>query len=232
MFETGYYMGRFKEAVLTSQGDKKTPALAMKFDIVSFKNNGTLEMLAGDQERTVFLWLSDEAWQYSEEKLKRLGFNGDFDSPKFTKTDDDVELQCDHEEYDGKTREKWNLAFAGSMVVEKSTPDVVRLMNARWRQSVGTTPPPANTAPAAPSPPPPAPTEPAAPAAVATEPKFTTKEAAWGEFVRVFPGEDNEKRRIGEWRSATMKVAGIAGKTEDQFGPKEWDDVAAEAIPF
>lgn len=133
MTNEGTYYG-YVAGGTTTQASTGTPQLAVKLSITNIASqiNGepTWEDLPTPIERTMFLALSEKAWPYSEEKLKRLGFNGDFENPDFTK--EGVQLECKHEEYRGKVTERWNLAGDGPNL-EQAPQDMIRTLNARWR---------------------------------------------------------------------------------------------------
>lgn len=104
----------------------------------------------GQQERKVYLSFSDAAMPYSNAKLEKLGFNGDYNAPGFSAPG--VELRCSHEEYKDKLGEKWDVW--GQMAVEQAPDDVIRQLNAKWRAKHPTkaagrpTPPPPKREPA------------------------------------------------------------------------------------
>lgn len=209
----GYYKGKLLSAVFTAP-EGKSPAMAIEFDLETCK-------------RTVFLYLSDNAWPYTEEKLRRLGFNGNFEAPEFTATE--CELACKHEEYEGKMKEKWDVA--GGFKAEPAPPDVAKQFGAKWRASTGA--PPAKPA-GKPSAPPPArsATPPAAskgppPAASKPTEKPYGKDEAWDDHCKLYPPEGNEE----QWRADITKVcAHFKLADETQFGEMQWRHVGG--IPF
>lgn len=154
MLPEGTYHGVIDEAV-TSTASTGTPQMVITVGLGHVLNaKGEWDMVQGNQNAKVYLYLSDAAWPFTEEKLKKLGFNGDFGAPKFAETvyTDGVDVECKHESYQGKTRDKWQ--FAGGSTVEPAAPDAVRVLNARWKAKTGA--PPAKPA-GRPAPPPPKP---------------------------------------------------------------------------
>jgi len=128
-FDAGQYPASWTgEATFGTVGDKETPCLKIEFNLT--EENAI---------RTVTLFLSDGAYPYSEEKLKRLGFNGDWEDPKFDKAED-VVLTCKHETYKDETHERWDLGGGGAMSVNPAGKDLVKLLKARWKKAGGNSP--------------------------------------------------------------------------------------------
>jgi len=136
----GIYYGYLKFGVFTESGEKKTPTVALVFNVTS-KSDGVGWVDIPPIERTVFLYCSDKAWPHTEPKLKSLGFNGDFgekmdfgQEPK----NDGVQLECKHSVYEGKTSEKWELVGAGgSFEPEPAPKNLVMQFNAKWKNANG-----------------------------------------------------------------------------------------------
>ena len=189
---------------------------------------GGHDMLAGgwlpapvsEEERRVYVSLSDGAWPYSERKLTSLGFNGDFDNPEFSEAiaTDGVDLMCKVGEFKGKSQEKWELAGWASDI-EPAAEDKVKRLNARWNataskaQSPTPSPaksqPPAEATPASsiPAPPPPAP-----PSAA------TTRENAWRALYTTWSADKSEDELREFWK----KTLDERGKPEDEFTAEDW----------
>ena len=121
LIPAGYYMGKPTGGRLTTTRGG-TPQFAVTF------------ALEGGENRTVFMFATDKAWQYTEEKLLALGWNNDPDDMRFTT--ESIELSCKHEEYQGKTNEKWDVAN-GKKEWEPAPDDVKRSVMARWKASAG-----------------------------------------------------------------------------------------------
>lgn len=207
---TTYHKGcSLKEAIYTA-AQTGTPCMALTFDVPEV---GT---------RTVFLYYSSGAAEYSDEKLRKLGFNGKADAPEFSNAGD-VELSCKIEQYEGKDRDKWDIA--GGMVFEPAGQDVVRQFNARWKAKYGSAP----SKPSAPSKAPPkAPSK-----APEKDPglKATTKDEAWEATVQLNPGVD-EKVVSERFYASIEKIGKEAGREEDEFTAADWQKVADDGIPF
>jgi len=120
MIDTGYYDG-----VLTDWGCNKsetgTGYIFLVFDVEG-------------QERTVRLFTSTKAWPYTKEKIQRLGFDGEnFPNELYQQG---TRLQCSHEEYQGKTHEKWDLALGGGAKPDDDA-DLTQQFKKKWQAEHG-----------------------------------------------------------------------------------------------
>jgi len=105
----GQFMGQ-------SDNDKKTPYVALKFKIVARVENDQ-EYGVDPGERTIYLYLSEGALPMTTEVLAFLGFDKDsvkYLNPEqqgfFDFTGQRRDLWCKIEEYQGKSKEKWNIS--------------------------------------------------------------------------------------------------------------------------
>lgn len=150
MIEAGTYLGKLAKWG-SAESKTGTPYVYLDFTVGHRARDGQWAAMSKTETRTVYLYTSDAAYPYSAEKLTALGFNGLFNSGMdFSDAvkNDGVALECAHEEYDGKTREKWNLAYGGDGYEHTALDaDRVRALNSRWKAEHGTTP---TGAPAAP----------------------------------------------------------------------------------
>lgn len=231
MIDEGYYAGKLISATFEAP-EGKSPRMSLVFEIGGRDEEGNY--VQGQQRRIVYLYMSDKAFQYSEEKLRRLGFNGNFEAPEFTSADN-VELNCKHEEKvkDGKptgqTVEKWDIA--GGFKPQPAPPDVAKQFGAKWRATVGG--PPAKPAgkppapPAAKTPPPAAKSPPPASKIPTQADRDKWKGDAWDVFVKRVGSEDVEA-----WQheiSARCKVKKYADETS--FNEDDWKCVG-DGVPF
>jgi hypothetical protein len=140
----GTYWGRLKKGVTSESGANKTPTMCITFDVTHILGtSGEWEPAGSPAERTVFLYMTDASWPYTEEKLTALGFNGSFDDPKFSK--EESELRCTIKTYQGKSKEKWDIGGGGSFEAKPASKDVTRQLNAKWKaktKAPSTTPKP------------------------------------------------------------------------------------------
>lgn len=149
----GSYFGKLADAGLEAVGQNNTPAFSMSFILTHVANGGEWSPIA-ETRRNIQLFLTENAREYALSDLRRLGFDGNFDAPKF---DDDVhsglEISLWHEMYEGKTQEK--LKIARLKVSRERKPvadDLKRTLSALYK---GSAPKPAMPAPgqqAAPAP--------------------------------------------------------------------------------
>lgn len=138
MLSEGTYLGKLKSAVL-GQAKTGTPQMVLVFDIISVARGGQWEAM-NQVERTAYLACTDGAWQYTEAKLKKLGFDGNFQEPAFNQSvfDAGIALTCTHRpsNRDGKPQENWDIADWGSgRQVQSASADVAMNLSARWRAS-------------------------------------------------------------------------------------------------
>lgn len=132
MMEAGTYYG-VPTAGVTGAAGTGTPQMVVTMNITHVANErGEWTPMENAIDRKVYIFLSDSAWDYSKPKLEALGFNGDFDNPAFTC--EGVSMRCDHETYQGKTREKWEIDTGGGEV-KKADTNTIRTLQAKWRSS-------------------------------------------------------------------------------------------------
>ncbi len=159
--QPGTYCGNLFDLYLSeSQSGKRF--LALEFRVIHVSQGDQWAPLATPETRTVRLFLTDAAIDYSMDKLESLGFNGDFSNPSCAKTDN-VTLTCDNRQYKDsagvvKSAEDWNLYAERKQSERVAVPsDAIRQLTARWRSKHGAPAAPAATQPpAAPAPSPPA----------------------------------------------------------------------------
>ena len=151
---------------------------------------------------------------YTEKKLKQLGFGGDFAEPTFSPSasKDGVELSCRHEEYDGRTVERWDLARAG-IEYEPAATDRLHRLNALWKASSKA----AERSPR-PSPPP-----------VVRAKRTATRDTAWDKLLDTWEG----KKTPDELNEIWQRLLDDRGKPESEFTAADWTAVEESAdVPF
>ena len=218
-FEVGTYRGKLKTGVVTTAGTGNEQ-MALAFDIGEHWNGTSYDLIAS-AERTVFLSLTDKAMPYTKSKLESLNFNGDFENPQFQADPAGVDLTCTEDTYEGKTRERWDLASWGGGNLEKAGTDKLKRLNARWKASGGKQTkakagPPATLA--APGGPPPA-----------TPARTSTRDAAWAILVRLWGEKKNQAELTEQWHDAIAERR----KPEDTFTAEDWGHVEESfEVPF
>lgn len=106
----GSYFGKLADAGLEAIGQNGTPAFTMNFTITHVAENGAWAPIT-EVNRNIQLFMTDKARDYALSDLRRLGFNGDFDAPKFdADVHEGLELSLWHETYEGKPQEKLKVA--------------------------------------------------------------------------------------------------------------------------
>lgn len=232
----GTYKARLADMKFGESG-KGTPQMEFVLDVQVSTND--------IRRRSIIGYLSEKAAQYTEEHLRRLEFNGDFDQPacdsKWYGTDEvpwPIEVYCKHEDYQNaetgetKTAERWNFS---TMNRTKPADDNVRALAAqRWRAKNGSAP----TAAPRPSSPPPASKGPP-PAVEAPKPSGPpgeappspwTKERAWQRYEDATGGKPDPNA----WTKAVQAV--LNGRRESQLTSDEWRGIAEtlteSEIPF
>lgn len=140
-----YYSRKIKKAALTETKTKKSPQVTLVFEVQFVSDDG--EWIAVDPFEAYIHWsLAGGAQQYTMEKLERIGFNGDFGNPEFD-FGDGVSLWCKHDDYNGKTKEKWDLSREGGGIEPVEDQDAIRRFNAIYKEKCSpkpkaATPPP------------------------------------------------------------------------------------------
>lgn len=145
-FEPGRYWGRLKQQALgkTSNGN---PQIILTFDIVGKINlsdpDGDL-LSCPQYERTVFRVITQKTIDWVLQDLEALGFQGtsfgeiDPTQPRFQDlTGKELALYCDHETYEGKTREKWGIySEGGGLQVKPLEAQDVRKLDAMFGKAL------------------------------------------------------------------------------------------------
>ena len=151
-----------------------------------------------------------------------LGFNGDFDNPEFAESIavEGIDLKCTVEEYQSKSREKWE--FAGwASAIEPAAEDKLKRLNARWNATASKAQSPVMPVPA----PPPSPKTSTPPPAPAT----ATRESAWQTLFTNWSADKSED----ELRALWQKVIDECGKPESEFTAEDWAAVQESVkLPF
>jgi len=217
--ESNDYRGKPVSGRYTESKNKGTPGMEVCFEISGHKKHITFWLTEKSEERTMLL-------------LKDLGFNGDFENPKFA--DIEVSLQCKHEEYNGKMQERW--AYWGEQQSAPLAPSAAKTLQAKFRSAVGNVPvPKPTTAPVMPKPagapsappappvakgPPPRPATPATPAQL-----LATDEASAWAWVNANRGKMTDDELNANWLTVVENV--------NPKNPEGWHKVCEVfQIPF
>jgi hypothetical protein len=146
-FNPGSYMARVTTWGLSETKHKKTPQFFIRFKPLGKINpNDPTGPLMGcpDYERTIYRVITQNTAQYVIEDLERLGY----DKSSFKFLDPAVEgahsfegleiqVRCDHEEYEGTLQERWNLdRDGGPLEVPPLDSKRVRQLDAMFGKSL------------------------------------------------------------------------------------------------
>lgn len=144
----GSYFGKLADAGLEAVGQNSTPAFTMNFTITHVAENGAWNPIT-EVNRSITLFMTDAAREYALADLRRLGFDGNFDAPKFdADVHEGLELSLWHETYEGKLQEKLKVARLKQARERKPVAeDIKRTLSALYR---GGAPKPTPAAPSAP----------------------------------------------------------------------------------
>lgn len=149
-YDTGAYVG---EIINQGLGESKTgtPYFFLKVKVLGTPDDNSYVPAAQQYERTVYFYLSEKAMEGTVENLKSLGFDGkslaqlDTDHPQaISFIGNQQDLYCNHEEYNGEWREKWNLSRI--LEVQKIEPKKLRQLDALFGKSLKTAPASTTTA--------------------------------------------------------------------------------------
>ena len=136
----GIYLGSLIEAG-TDENRNGTPLIYMTFEVIHCQGEVEWEELEKPIQRDVMLYLTEASVDYTHERLRAIGFNGDFDNPQFAEESvKNVKMVCRHLEGQGKIYEEWSLKiWDGKRRRRKPSADVLRELNARWRNPKAST---------------------------------------------------------------------------------------------
>lgn len=133
-----YYATRTGQSV--GETSKRTPQIVIEFDATHFGEGGEWVELPQPLSRKVYIYCSDAAWEFAKAKLESLGFNGKFDEGiDFEVTQ--FEVECKHETYNGKLKEKWEFPRGASEIKPLDKQTAMR-MSTLWRAGAAKTPKP------------------------------------------------------------------------------------------
>jgi hypothetical protein len=118
-YQPGKYKGVVTDQALGKNTKTGTPQFVLRVRIVAKLIDGNEELCKVQQERTIYMYLSEKAAKYTIEKLQGIGFAGSSirqldlshsDAHDFR--EQVVELVCNHEDdQNGDEREKWDLVW-------------------------------------------------------------------------------------------------------------------------
>lgn len=110
MLEEGIYYMASVDVGYGESSKKSTPYVWITGEVTHGSVQGEWKELPIPREKTIYLYTSDKAFPISEKQLIKIGFNFDMDNPAITTESGGIEVECVHDEYEGKVRERWSLA--------------------------------------------------------------------------------------------------------------------------
>jgi len=141
-YNSGRYWGRIVRQSLGQSKEKKTPQFCIHFQILGQVDladpDGNLIPCQG-YERTVFRYITEKTVDYLIEDLQRLGIELPHASWRYLDPDQqgfvdlsgkECEFYCEHEEYEGKPKEKWGLSRGGGqLTIEKMDEKAIKTLD-------------------------------------------------------------------------------------------------------
>lgn len=134
LMQSGVYTGRVLTAK-TTVARSGNPQMEIECQLTNEDGTETSVIVKA------YLSLTENARaSFVDAKLAEMGFNGDFEQPQFGKEAyEQIELTCEHDTYQGKTKEKWSLGRGGAAPAGR---DVLNRLNADWRSKNAPSRPP------------------------------------------------------------------------------------------
>jgi len=129
----GQYWG-YRISAVTTLSRAGNPQMEVTWSVTNvLGENGEYEELPQPVEVKQYISLTDAAMPYSIERLNTMGFNGSFEEPGFSDVIDKQgqPLTCKHDTYQGKTRDRWDLAM--QIEAEKAPQNLCKQLSARWK---------------------------------------------------------------------------------------------------
>jgi hypothetical protein len=232
MFTEGYYTAQILPGVTFGLSNTGTEQIVIPIRITHDSDG---QELTAPATRYVYLYCSEKALPHTIEKLERLDFNGNFESPELSATE--TQVRCTIEEYNGKDQEKWDIAKGGA-IVKPADRSIAKRLTAKYRAITG------KSAPTAPRPPIQAPptTTASAPVRKSFSMKPPAQKVDW-RFKNVNDAmnavmEFNEKKETPltdeamqtKWTETLNSIVG--DKLDEDVTPAEWEKiVTALTIP-
>jgi hypothetical protein len=231
MLEKGKYLGNLV-GFQSTHSKSGAAQVVLVFNVFAIQQVGDFNSIDAI-ERTVYISLHENSWTYSQKKLQGLQFNGDFGAGMGFGRTENITLECEHNEYDGKTREKWNLADWGTQEraeLPKPPGKTIQELNAKWRIKAGAVTPavvpvrqPSAQVPAA-AKPAEAPKRSGPPPVKAAT---ATREEAWASCAAGWAGMSDDAQ-AQQWQQLLASIFG-ANYDESILTSADWGNVKAKA---
>jgi len=231
MTPEGKYVADITGAVST-ESKNGSPQICISMNVTEFVDPATgTETLPVPIERRMYLSYHGGAVEYTDKKLKALGFDGNFENIGFSTNR--VEVLCKHgTKQDGTAREEWDLANWGdAQEVKPASKATIQKMAALWRAKQGkTTPQSSGVAGVAGKPP-------AKPVAGRSTPKpaagpVATRDEAWASLCAAHDGKPDDV--VNDlWAKLLGDAETRYGVAESAFTGQQWHAIKETAsLPF
>jgi len=194
------YMGTVESGVL-AESKNGNPQMALKIRLTQEQgDDGNLYDMQNPLQVNVYFAMSDRAMEYTEAKLKKLGFNGDFENPAFSQ-DAQVWI-AKQEEYEGRMVTKYDLADWGT--AKQAPVATAKLLTMKWRQKFAgaATPKPAVAVPK------PLPSPKSAP----------SRDSIWAAYC----AQTGNAPDMTAWHEAVANQGDAVNRTEAKFTAADW----------
>lgn len=146
------YFGKLIDAHLGAIGQNETPAMVLSFELTHAATDKDWQAI-NPTRRNVQLWLTDGAKEKTFADLRALGFDGNWDDPKFAADlYDGTDLDLTHDTYKGKNQEVVRIRkLRPAMDHKPVAADLKRTLAAQFKNAASmsakpSTPPPARPA--------------------------------------------------------------------------------------
>lgn len=152
-YDSGIYSGIYRGCGTdTFNNAKETPFFYITFEITHQAVNGQWQEVLQRENRDVKFFLTDNAWEYTQRDLSKLGFNGDFEMPDFPEEFKATgqQLSCAIDTNNGKAYENWSFPYDGGHERKTVDRNHLKKLSAKFKQAERNNRPPAGTPPMTP----------------------------------------------------------------------------------
>ena len=129
----GFYLAH-PESGFLSKADNGTLKFEMTWKITKVADDDEWVALPGEEfwERMSPWSFSGKAEAYTLKKLEDVGFNGDYDYPKFS--DEPHTIECVHREWEGKMYANWDFPWKGNASAPADD-ETKNVMATKWKNA-------------------------------------------------------------------------------------------------
>jgi len=150
-YDQGRYWGRCISQAIGESKAKEGESQGSRFVALGFQVRGKVNaadpeghlLACPAGERTVFLYLTEKSIERTIDELRSLGFDKDSfkfllpETPGYVNLNGvECALQCRHETYQGKTKDKWSIAGGGGPNIKALDTAGVRQLDALYGKAL------------------------------------------------------------------------------------------------